>query len=268
VIAWIDYGSGPGFFRQVGCIAVPNDHGWDPGDEVPGTDLPGDRDDAAYLSVTRDRYGEAWVAWDTYLSGRAFWTHTRVRATAFDVTVSGNPHARTVGWKLSEPAPGSTWTVERAPDGGAFEPVATLRADAGTAMAFIDVDHARPSNHASLRYRVRRESVDAASVWTSGEARWSVGHEGHPRPALVARTSGRMLHFELTDLPQGAYTVTLFDVLGRVVGRWSGVHGAGDSESFDVALDALGRLGPGVYYARLAHATEGELATAKVLLLR
>jgi hypothetical protein len=272
VIAWIDTGIGPGFprgfIRQVGCIAFPNDHGWDPGDEVPGTDLPGDRDDAGYLSVTRDRYGEAWVAWDTYLSGRAFWTHTRVRATASDVTVFGNPDARTVRWTLSEPAPGSAWTVERAPDGGAFEPVATLRAGADVVMTFTDVDHAHPNNHASLRYRIRRESVDATCVWTSGEASWLVGHERHPHPALVARTSGRTLHFELTDLPQGTYTLTLFDVLGRVVGRWSGLRGAGESESFDVALDALGRLRPGLYCARLAHATEGELATAKVLLLR
>jgi hypothetical protein len=207
------------------------------------------------------------VAWDTYESGRAFWTHTRVRATASDVTVCGNPHARTVRWTLSEPAPGSAWTVERARDGGAFEPVATLRAGADIAMAFNDVDHARSSIQASVRYRIRRESVDAACVWTSGEACWSVGHERHPRPALVARTSGPTLHFELTDLPQGAYTLTLFDVLGRAVGRWSGVRGAGESESFDVALEAF-RHSPGVYYARLEHATDGELATAKVLLLR
>ena len=275
VIAWIDNGIGPGLFiRQVGCIAFPNDHGWDPGDEVPGTDLPGTDDDAAYLSVTRDRFGEAWVAWDTYRSGRAFWTHTQVRAVASDVTVEGNPHARTVRWSLSEPAPGSAWTVERAHDLEAFAPVATLRAGEGVAMAFTDVDHERLDDRghgdgqASLHYRIRRESVDAACVWTSGEARWLVGQERNPHPTLAVSTSDRMLHFELTGLPQGACTVTLFDMQGRVVGRWSRMREGGEPGSFDVALDALGRLGAGVYFAHLAHATAGDLATTKVVLLK
>jgi hypothetical protein len=280
VIAWIDIGSGPGFIRQVGCIAFPNDNGWDPGDEVPGTDLPGDQEDAAFLSVTRDRFGEAWVAWDTYHTRRAFWTHTQVRSIAADVTVHGNPNVRTVRWSLSEPAPGSAWTVERARDREAFVPVATLRADSGVTMAFTDVDHVRFDDHvrsddhvlsddlASLRYRIRRESVDAACVWTSAEAGWSAGHKRHRHGSLAVSTSGRMLHFELTDLPEGAYTLTLFDVQGRVAGRWSRVREAGAPESFAVALDAPGRLGAGVYIVRLAHATAGELATAKVVLLK
>ena len=77
-----------------------------------------------------------------------------------------------------------------------------------------------------------------------------------------------MLHFELTDLPEGAYTLTLFDVQGRVAGRWSRVREAGHPSRSLSRSTRLAASGRGVYIVRLAHATAGELATAKVVLLK
>jgi len=134
--------------------------------------------DAAPPRLAADRNGDVWVAWFTEALRGMYWYHSYVRATAASLTAIGSTAARTVRWTLSEPAPGSWWAVLRAPPGGAFEEVARVPAGDGVEVAWRD-DAPAPD---TLRYRVRRESVDRRYEWLSDETVWALD----PTPAQVS----------------------------------------------------------------------------------
>jgi hypothetical protein len=164
-LAWGDRGYGR-TMRDVICVSVPDSTGWPPGEEVPGSD------GAVVPSVARDRYGDIWVKWSLERSGGIYYAHTYVSVTATrpDVTTrDGRPHLR---WHLSAPAPGSVWSVLRAGGDGEFRPAGQVRAAADTSLEWTDGE---ASQGRSVRYRLRRESLDARYQWSTDECRWSAG---------------------------------------------------------------------------------------------
>jgi|GEM_PF-6719451 len=173
-LAWMLYSNLSGLTTI--CVCVPTDSGFTVADELAGSE------GGVGPEVARDRNGDVWVGWWIEYDGM-FWTHSYVRATAVALAATGSTAERTVRWTLSEPAPGSWWAVLRAPPGGAFEQVARVRAGDSPALEWRDAAPAPDT----LRYRIRRESVDRRYEWTSDEVLWV--HD--PTPALVA-----LLHAE------------------------------------------------------------------------
>jgi hypothetical protein len=206
--------------------------------------------------VARDRNGDAWVAWRTRPPGIVHWTHTYVSATTSTPVVSGVGRDRTVSWTLSEPAPESWWAVLRARGSGAFEPVARVRAGPGLEVSWTDVSP--PAG--VLRYRIRRESVDARYRWESEEAWWP---PQSTRPLVLSRLGeGRL---ELSGAVAGPLDVRLYDLQGRrVLRREARSQGSGRDT---IALDVAG-LKPGIYFASVRDASGRVANPVKLVLLQ
>ncbi len=243
VLAWGDLGYGY-TYRDVTCISVPTDSGWAPGEEVPGSDGGFDP------TVTRDRNGDVWVAWWLLREGGVYFAHTYVSATASDPQLSGEGPSLTVMWTLSEPAPGSEWVVLRSPGDGDFQAVARLRAGASREVSWTDTTAPAAT---LLRYRIRRESVDARYQWESGEAEW------WPRSAVMslrllgANPAGEQTMLELSGAEAGPLDVRLYDVQGRLaLRRRPAASGLGrDTLTLDFGPGAAA-VASGVYFVRVS----------------
>jgi hypothetical protein len=243
VLAWSDLGYGY-TYRDVTCIAFPTDSGWTPGEEVPGSTAGYDP------AVTRDRNGDAWVAWWGVWGGGVWFTHTYVSATTSAPRFDGSQRTPIVRWTLSEPAPETWWVVLRAAGAGEFEPVARVRA--GTDLEMSWTDTTAPAN-AVLRYRIRRESVDRRYEWTSEEAPWM------PRgPALSLSLKGRnpgsaRIELSLAGAEAGPVDVRLYDLQGRLVHRQRAEAGGSGQDSITLDLAAATpRIRTGIYFAKVS----------------
>ena len=227
------------------CVCFPDEDGWAIGDEV----FRGGQ--GAANSVTRDRNGDAWVAWGEFFEPLR-WTHTYTTATAAapEVTiVTGRPQA---SWKLSEPAPGSWWAVLRQIAGGAFQEVARVQAGAELEMSWIDEDH-RPGTllRDGVSYRIRRESVDTRYEHLSPLGSWTPGHRGLRLAIRQPPAGGDLLELELSGATGSRVELAIYDVTGRVVQRRElSLGGNGATQTFPLMLGAQ-RLPTGVYFARV-----------------
>jgi hypothetical protein len=143
---------------QTVCVCVPTDSGFTIADELEGSES------GVLPVVTRDRNGDVWVAWSVFREATGMrWTHTYTTATTNTPEVVDERIKHVLKWRLSEPAPETWWAVLRSRDGGRYEEAARVRANASRDMEWID------STRVSgvLRYKIRRESVDARYLWES-----------------------------------------------------------------------------------------------------
>jgi len=158
-IAWGDHGRGR-TKRDCLCVAIPDSTTWHSGEEVPGSD------GASLPAVMQDSFGETWVAWVRDRGADAWVVHTRLTATVESLTVtlpaSGRP---CLAWRLSEAAPGSVWSVWRTIGDGEEQEAGRLHA--GDVREFSWCDFRAKAADERVRYRLRREAVDARDRWWS-----------------------------------------------------------------------------------------------------
>jgi hypothetical protein len=171
VVAWTAQSSYTGL--ETICACTPTTSGWGSADDLQGTDS------GVLPSVVRDRNGDVWIAFFKYVQTGIFWLHTYTHAIAStpQVVVHGNGLA-TVSWNLSESAPESWWAVLKEDGAGNFIPTARLQAGSGLTMSWTDSS----ATSGTLRYEVRRESVDIRYQWTSNPS-------DAPVPALPTITN-------------------------------------------------------------------------------
>ena len=258
VVAWGDLGFGT-TFRDVGVVAFPTETGWAPGEEIPGSDN-------VFLTpyVARDMNGDLWAAWRT----RTFvnrWTHTYVKATSSAPVLIGAGPARTISWTLSESAPESWWAVLRARNDAPFEQVARVQAGLATDMSWNDASP--PAG--VLRYRIRRESLDARYHWESEDGLWPPKSERALKLAHAAGASLAAGHLELTGADAGTFKLAVYDIQGRLVlQREARAEGTGrDTVRLDFGEQARG-LPNGIYFASVRDASGRATNPLKLVLLR
>jgi hypothetical protein len=267
VLAWGDLGVGT-TYRDVGCVAFPTDSGWAQGEEIPGSE---NLFTTPY--ITRDRNGDVWAAWRILRETYNRWTHTYVTAITDTPRLVADAQGRPgLSWSLSAPAPESWWAVLRAPGEGEFESVARLQADAKTAMNWTDASP--PSG--PLRYRIRRESVDARYRWESGEANWPLDvppGPGGSDPLRLVRLSAHPFasgaRFEILNAREGPLIMRVYDLRGRLVLHLQALAGGSGRDTIEVDLgSASPRLGAGLYLLRVVDAADRLSPSAKLVLLR
>lgn len=242
------------------CVSIPSDDGTYP----PGEELA---TGVALFDVARDVNEDVWVCWGTADTRGMFWTHSVVRATAQDLAVQKEKSRLCLRWSLSEPAPGSWWTVLRSVDGGPFEPVARLRAGATEAMSWLD-EGLGARDRKDVGYRLRRDCVDKRYEWLSDPVAWlDRGHRPHLR--LASRVPcAPTVEFAIESVP-GPLDLELFDIQGRRLLRRTEVIPANGrlSSSLDLRGTQIGGIGNGIYFLRIRDAGAEE-TIAKVVVLR
>jgi len=259
LIAWNNLGYGY-TFRDAAVIAFPNGNGWDPPEEIPGSEQV----DWIEPTVTRDLNDDVWVVWRRASEGLNFWSHTYCVATCTAPVVAGSAAGARVTWALSTPAPGSRWTVERATENDAFDSLATVRAGPDSVLTFDDVN---AEVGVTWRYRIKRESVDTRYVWRSQEA-------SHWRPDVrrklglrLPALSGAQIQFNVSG-GSGALTARLYDLQGRVaVERRFQASGTGD-DAVTLELDDSSARHSGIYFLRITDGTGRTTRTARVAVVR
>ena len=257
ILAWIDVGFGT-TFRDVGCVAFPTDSGWTQGEEIPGSDN-------IFLSpyICQDLNGDVWASWRVRAAVKNRWTHTYVKAISSAPQVAGAGRNRAVTWTLSEPTPQSWWAVLRARNDGPVEQVARLQAGPTVEMSWNDTSP--PAG--VLRYRIRRESVDARYRWESEEAFWP---PKNGRALKLARTSGASSidgKLELAGAEAGAFHVTVYDIQGRVVVEQIARAGGTGTDTVRIDLGDRG-LPNGIYFASVKDASGQVSNPLKLVILR
>jgi hypothetical protein len=166
-------------------------------------------------------------------------------------------HARVVDrrvlleWTVSGSSPGVLFRVERAADGGQWEHVATIPADAVPDVSYRCVDERlvdeRPND--TRRYRLYHLAPDGgrallyeASIDGSREPSLAATLDLYPNPARNA------LHVRFTLRESGAAALAMFDVAGRMVRQ---LFVAADASGEHDLLVSLGGIVPGGYVLRL-----------------
>ncbi|HET9327327.1 MAG TPA: hypothetical protein VFQ05_11170 [Candidatus Eisenbacteria bacterium] len=259
VLAWIDLGFGT-TFRDVGCIAFPTETGWSPGEEIPGSD-------GIFLNpyISKDLNGDVWASWRVRGTVMNRWTHTYVKATTSPPTVAGVGPARTVTWTLSEPAPETWWAVLRARNDGPFEQVARVQAGLTLAMSWNDASP--PAG--VLRYRIRRESVDARYRWESEDAFWPPKAGRALTLARPTGTSPQADELELAGAEAGVLEIRVFDIQGRVVASHEAKAGGSGRDTIRLDFGARGSTLPnGIYFAAVKDASGRTTNPLKLVILR
>lgn len=255
------------------CACMPTDSGFTLADELEGSRTDG------CPTVARDANGDVWVAWWRYFQGM-YWTHTYTKAVAGAPRVVETGRRRVVGWTLSEPAPGSWWTVQRSgrhgprrptwqprawDAEGLFEDVARVRAGNTVEMAWVD--DSPPAG--VLQYRIRRDCVDRRYEWLSEEATWPPRSHKPRAIRLAPRGAGIGSEFEVSDASPGELEVWVYDVQGRHVHRQFEVPIEREVRTFRLGLDAGGGgLQPGIYFIRARDALGRESNAVKTVVLR
>lgn len=204
-IAWGAFDGAQGV--DVICASMPTDSGWTTAEEISNSS------EGLLPTVARDENGDVWVAFMRYSNG-VFWAHTYTRATASDPEVIKYGNKRLVLWTLSEPAPGSYWTVLRAQSGSGYEEVARVRAGSGLEMSWTD---STPPISAHF-YRVRREAVDIRYRLETGatvDADSGLARLGFSLSILGGNPVRDALRCVITNSNDGPVTLTLHDALGR-----------------------------------------------------
>lgn len=279
VLVWVDLGYGY-TYRNVLSISVPDDHGWPTGEEIPGseghfTPIP---------TTMRDRNGDVWVAWARIggVDVDAGFIHTYCKAVTGPPRVVGAGRQRAVAWDLSEPAPGSWWTVLRARFDGPFEPVARLQADSTLSLSWRD--DSPPAG--LLRYKLRRECLDARYQWESPQAAWPAaarapiylgppqppGQGDDAEPGLTATPEDRQLgrlRLSLGAAQPGPVTLRAYDLQGRLVLEQQVMARGTARETVTLDFRQAGQpLASGIYFARATDAAGNASATVRVVILR
>lgn len=254
------------------CACIPSDSVYGVAEELEDSRTDG------IPTVARDANGDVWVAWWAYYRGTS-WVHTYTRAITSAPRVVGAGRHRALAWTLSEPAPGSWWTVQRAggyrprrfggppraPEDETFDEVARVRAGEDTEMSWTD--DSPPAGR--LRYRIRRDCVDKRYEWMSEEATWPPQFRKPRAVRLAAEGVGIGSELRLSDASPGAFDVLVYDVQGRLVHRQSEVAASGEVKVFRLGLgEGASPLRPGIYFIQARDALGQESNAVKTVLLR
>jgi hypothetical protein len=238
-------------------VAIPSGGGQYTTEYIP------EADGVAEARIVRDVNDDVWLAWWNIELEGMFCMHTVVRATATNMRVRARGQRVDLSWSLTEPAPGSVWSILRSSDGETYEAVGRLRAGATTEMRWSTPTTNWRSRRGALLYRVRREAVDKRYEWVSEPV-----SAAHGRSDLTLLIGPRKPHFAELALSVGGaigpLDLTVFDVQGRRILRrtWDGPSG---STSMRLSLDE--GLAAGIYFVRLSDA-DGATATARFVFLR
>jgi len=244
------------------CVCMSNDSGFGQAEELP------EGYNAETYSMARDRNGDLWLAWWKRYDG-IFWTHTHSTATTTTPRILSNRALRGISWTLSEPAPETWWAVLRSRNGAEFEEVARVRASQSQNMSWIDTSPAG----GTLRYKIRRESLDTRYQWESATGHWPPVAPGPwtlPSIALVLRVmSGTNSALEISGASEAPIDVELYDLQGRRVlsQRLTSAGGEAGTIRFDLDTSSQ-RLTPGIYFARAREESGRTSEPAKLLILR
>jgi hypothetical protein len=263
VLTWGDLGYAY-TYRDIGCAAFPTAIGWSDGEEIPGSDN-------IFLTptVTVDRNGDAWFAWQLLRRPGLLFNHTYTKSVATKVSLEGHGRRRAVSWTLDEPAPGSWWTLLRARGDGPFEDAARVQAGDGLEVSWTD--DSPPAGH--IRYKVRRDCLDTRYRWESEEVAWPPGQtsRGPERrvPALKrpATPFGQIAELELTGAESDSYEVALYDLQGRRV-LTQQAQGATTGRLRFSLEGAMPALVSGIYYAKVRDAAGVESNAVRIVVLR
>jgi hypothetical protein len=259
VIAWQSANEDRGAINTL-CVCAPSDSGQYPiAENLEGTD------GIAQARVARDANEDIWVVWWNQAIEGMFWTHSVVRATASALRVERGGHKPLLAWTLTEPAPGSWWTVLRADGDEPFETAGRTRAEPGTEMSWADD---RPV-HGHVRYKVRRDCLDKRYEWLSEEARWPAKSR-KPLLSLSPRPlDSSAVPFEVEQAAAGPLQIELYDIQGRrVLRRTEPGTGLGImSTRLDLA-QLERRLTSGIYFLRVTDAAGQQSEAVKVVVLR
>jgi len=208
-----------------------------------------------------------------------YWTHTYTSARALAPRVVGAGHNRVVSWTISEPAPESWWTVQRAGNHAPrrpwpprawdaevqFEDVARLRAGEESEMAWTD--DSPPAG--VLRYRIRRDCVDKRYEWLSDEATWPPQNLKPRAMRLTARDVALSTELELSGAAPGTFEVRVYDIQGRLVLRQTEVAETDVPRAFHVDLGTrVNRFPAGIYFIRVQDALGRESNAVRTVLLK
>lgn len=242
VVAWSAFSTLTGISTI--CVSVPTDSGYGLADEIrsPADDIG--------AQAARDRNGDAWVAFWSYSFDGIFWAHTYTKAISTPPTVTTEANGLQVSWTLSEPSPETWWAVLRSENQAPFETRARVRAGSSVQMSWVDM--AAP-NGIPLRYRIRRESVDARFRWETSE---TVGVVGQPVGGKLrlsiqgANPLAGRIEILVQGAARGSIELGLFDLQGRrILSRSTEAGGSGrDSVSIDLRGDLL--IPSGVYWIK------------------
>jgi hypothetical protein len=236
-------------------VSVPSDGGFGVPEVAP------DRPHSTSPTVARDRNGDVWVAWWDY-GGTVWWMHTYATAQATRLNVTSSARSRLLTWTLTEPAPGSWWSILRAVNDHPFE--VAQRLQAGTANAMSWMDSSPPGG--IVRYRIRRECLDARYRWESEPVQWP----SRSRRPLQLAASGHVAtdgatELSLTGASLGVGHVEAFDLQGRLVDRreFNVV-----SDQTAIRLTPVGGMATGVYFVRAVDGKGSVSATSRIVVLR
>jgi hypothetical protein len=261
VVSWSSDNARTG--DQTVCVCIPTDDGFTVAENLANSEH------GALPVAVRDRNGDVWVAWVDLLGfDGAFWTHTYVTASTSIPHVTSSGATRNVSWVLSEPAPETWWAVLRARTNQPYEEVARVRAGHTQEMSWTDPN----PPPGALRYRIRRESVDARYLWESAPGFWPPPRFAYGNSPLRVAVGPRGI--DVTELvfsaaPAGPLVVELYDLQGRRVHRTSLEATGSGRDVFELGPRSLGQAtSPGVYFVRGRDAHERVSNAAKVVILR
>ena len=257
VIAWVEHDAHRGFMGIL-CVAVPNDSGYLPAEDLEGTD------DALVCEAVRDRNGDVWLVWQTEDDG-LFWTHSYTRAICDAPSVTGSGRTRVVAWRLSEPAPETWWAVLRAHQDGPFEEAARVRAGPGLDLSWSDTSPAK----GHVRYTIRRECLDRRFEWLSEEGRWPAKSRKPLLSLLPRPLDSSAVPCKVEQAAAGLLQIELYDIQGRRLLRRTEPGPGLDMVSTSLDLTQLERrLTSGIYFLRVTDAAGQQSEATKVVVLR
>ncbi|HET7252016.1 MAG TPA: hypothetical protein VFI79_19395 [Gemmatimonadales bacterium] len=257
VLVWGDLGYGY-TYRDVGCVAFPVRGGWSQGEEIPGSD-------GLYTSpsATRDRFGDVWTAWRR-LHGYVFGAHTYTKATASNPQIANDRGSVSLTWTLSEPAPGSHWTVLRTYAGASEMPIGDIIPDSGLVLSWRDPSP--PKDRVS--YRLRRESLDSRCLWYGPAASWPPLHASRLQVSSACLTASEgILSLAVEGAARGQATLNIYDLQGRRVASCRVALDSGASRVGVSLPDSVLGMRSGVLFMALIDAGTS-CAVAKVVILR
>jgi len=256
-IVWGDVGNS----RDVISIAFPSAGGWEVGQEIPNSGgwFPPP-------TVAEDANGDVWVGWRLTYTGTVLLTHTYTRASVEFLRVNHRARALGLHWRLSEPAPGTWWSVMRARGGEPAEVIA--RVQAGSSEENEWVDSTAPLQGV-VAYQLRRECLDSRYIQTSVSVRWP---PGTARPTVLRPTpmpARNEISMEIADAPAGPVGVMIYDVQGRLAWQARIISAGNGRDVLRVGLGPGGAsLDNGIYFVRAVDSRGEASNTVKVIVLR
>jgi hypothetical protein len=215
-------------------------------------------------SVARDKYGDVWVAWWRYYDG-IFWTHTYTHSSPSAPVVVRTDALAQISWSLSEPSPGSHWSVMRSTDEGPFYPIGGIVAGQEATLRW---DDRMNSPESVLRYRIRRDCLDARYEMLGPVSATSTINK--PSLALTLESGNpvsQSLRMALLGASAGPAHIQLIDSLGRLQAINANSDVSGPYARTIVTVQPESRLRAGVYFVRAIDSSGARTEPVKVVFL-